>query len=151
MPIYTNTSAGPLPFPGVMGGLVPAGVAVTLPRYVWPIPDGFELTSESGNDTPCATLFNGSISATPITGLAAYRQITVTNGTNAALNVHVNGDTTNTGGANLIVLAAGATRILPNDKAADGLCEYGSLSLSGAGTGSVVIVGFANYARGTVR
>lgn len=150
MPVYTNTSEIARPFPGCLGAFA-VDATVEIPRYAWPIPDGWELTSEEGNASPCVTLHNGAIAATQRTGLAAYDQITIANGTNNTLNVHMNGDTTNTGGDNLIVLIAGETRVLDNRKGPDSYSEYGSLSLSGSGTGSVVITGYVNYAGGKVQ
>lgn len=144
MPVYTNGNETSSPFPG-LGGVFVAGATVTVPRYVNPIPAGWTLTSDNGTQTPNQTILDAAISATVLDGLAVWDQLLITNNSGASLNVHVNGDTTNTDGANLVTLIAGQSLTLDNKRDRYGWRQYGSLSFSGAGTGHVIVVGFLCY------
>lgn len=128
MPVYVNRTEDSIP---CVEGNVAAGKAITTKKYIYPLPDGLDLYSDTPRvQVPWVTKKHGTINATPITGLAGFETITIVNNSGAVIEVTPNGDS-----ANVLYILNGATWVILQDR------EIDRIVIAGSGEGSVYVFG----------
>lgn len=137
MPEYTNTSGEAKLFTGYPGTLANGEVAKTW-DYVYPIPDGFELTSyndPNGNKRPpYDELHNAVIGAgVTLTGLEQYDRIVIYNGSGDEISIVTNEAT------DVLTMGAGATYELIQAKDRK---VWSKLVITGSGGSAINVTGW---------
>ncbi len=125
MPTYRNDAATAKILPGC--GIVEAGETGSLLTYL-DYPGDFTITEHDAS--PYVKLHAGTISATPITGVAKYAQVEIHNNSGDVLTVVINEDT-----SNQLYFVHTQIRVIENKHGIE------QIELSGSGGGAVYIYG----------
>lgn len=132
MPTYLNGDTKARVIAG-FSGQVPAGAEVELVKYVYPVPDGFTLTSHlPRTHKPWEKLHAGALPVQITEGLAKFAQIEIINKTGAVVSVVPNDDDDNAR-----VIPDGEFRIIEQDHEIDAL----EITASGSPAGYVYVYG----------